>query len=302
MVLKDMNMQTYLDGSGVRATITVVTGSVLTVDQIKYLRVGMYVNVIAADGVTIRTGNGDSDSGDTSGIYNTSRFTVLTINPATPSVTLAAAGSAILPTGTVATDVIVRHKSVGAELIGIGAIVDDGQNDPAANILQDIDATANTNWRAKVINIAGGPLSLQVMQVSMDTPEAISGRRIDTVVTSYNGRDQYLQLLVPQKRFTDLKLDGGFQVLEYNGRDVLVDVDCQDGTMYFLNKDSIEKYGLFDLQFVEQTGGILKHDSLSSGDVFYGFMRAICNFGTTQRNANAKLVAFQVDSNYLIAS
>jgi hypothetical protein len=299
MVLKDLNMQTYLDGTGVRSTITVVSGTTLTVDVVKYLRVGMHVNVIASDGITLRAG-GDSDALDTAGTYNARRFTVLSISPgATSTVTLAAAGVAAAPTSVAAGDMIVRHKAVGAELTGLGAIVDDGINNTGANILQDIDRTANALWRAAVLSTSGGDLTLQLMQIAMDRPEITSGRRIDKIVASYNGRDRYLQLLVPQKRFTDLKLDGGFQTLEYNGRDVLVDVDCPDDTMFFLAKDSIKKYGLFTLQFVEQTGGILKHDSLGAGDVFYGFMRTICNFGTMQANANAKITGIPIDSNYL---
>jgi hypothetical protein len=132
-------------------------------------------------------------------------------------------------------------------------------------------------------------------------PETLSGSRIDMVVGSYNARDAYLKLLVPQKRFTDLKLDGGFQTLEYNGREFVVDVDCQDDRIYFINKASIQKYGLFDLKFVDQGGGVLKHDSLSAGDVFYAFMRAICNLGTTQANANSKITDLEVESSYLIA-
>ena len=86
-----------------------------------------------------------------------------------------------------------------------------------------------------------------------------------------------------------------------NGRDFLVDVDCPDGKVWLLNRESIQKYGLFDLAFVEQTGGILKHDSLSAGDVFYGYLRTICNLGTTQANANTQIADIVVDSNYTIA-
>src|SRR5207253_7915674 len=41
MALKDLNMQTYLDGTGVRATATanITAGGVIAVDQVKYLRV-----------------------------------------------------------------------------------------------------------------------------------------------------------------------------------------------------------------------------------------------------------------------
>lgn len=307
MMLKDMNMQTYLDGTGVRATATSAFSSgVVSINRIKYLRVGMHVNVISGtDGVTVRGGNGDSDPGDSSGTYNASRFTILSVNAATSQATLAQGSPlvATTPTGAVSGDHIVRHKAVGAEFTGLSAIVDDGVFNPAANVVQDIDRLGSPLWKAKVFSGGGTPrdLSLNLMQLGIDLPEILSGRRINLVVGSYNARDRYLQLLVPQKRYVDQKMDGGFQVLEYNGREFLVDVDCQDDTIFFLTRESIQKFGLFDLQFVEQTGGILKHDNLAAGDVFYGFMRAICNFGTTQANANAKITELTVDSNYLVA-
>ena len=82
----------------------------------------------------------------------------------------------------------------------------------------------------------------------------------------------------------------------------MVDVDCPDDAVWELCRDTIKKFGLFDLQFVEQTGGILKHDSLSAGDVFYFFLRAICNFGTTQSNANSVIRNVIVDGSYVTAN
>lgn len=301
MVLKDMNMQTYLDGTGIRATAsTVFTAGVATVDRVKYLRVGMHVNVVdSTDGVTLLAG-GESDPGDT-GPYASKRFTIMSINATTLAITVGTGEplAAANPTGTGIGDFVVRHKAVGSELTGLGAIIDDGVNNTGALVLQDIDRSTSPLWKAKTLAAAAPrDLTLNLMQISMDVPEIQSGRRIDKVVGSFNARDRYLQLLVPQKRFTDLKMDGGFQTLEYNGRDFLVDVDCPDETVWFLSKDSIKKYGLFELSFVEQGGGILKHESLSAGDVFYGFLRAICNLGTTQANANAQLTDLVVDSSY----
>jgi hypothetical protein len=317
MMLKDMNMQTYLDGTGVRATLTetdatTATNGLVGVDRIKYLRNGMHVNIVdAGDGVTLLA-NGESDPSEASGTtYAWKRFTIMSIAAGT---TVSGDGGRVqlgtgsplaitAPTADTIADQLVRHKAMGVELTGLDAIVDDGTNNAGALILQDIDRSTSPLWQAKVLGNSGTarPLTLNLMQVAMDIPEVVSGRRIDLVVGSYNARDAYLQLLVPQKRFMDLKLDGGFQVLEYNGRDFLVDVDCQDDTIYFLNRASIQKFGLFDLKFVEQTGGILKHDSLSAGDVFYGFMRAICNLGTTQANANSKITDLVVDTNYVVA-
>lgn len=308
MMLKDLNMQTYLDGTGVRATTTgaAVSAGVLPVTRIKYLRVGMHVNVISgADGTTVRVG-GESDPGDGAGTYNGARFTVMAVDATLSRVTLGIGSPlvATTPTGHTSGDHIVRHKAVGAEFTGLGAIVDDGVFNPAAVVVQDIDRVSSPLWRAKVLHNSGvaRPLSLPLMQIAMDIPEIVSGRRVNLLLGSYNVRDAYLNLLVPQKRFTDLKMDGGFESLEYNGRELLVDVDCPDGTLFNLTKESIERYGLFDLAFVEQTGGVLKHDSLTAGDVFYGYLRVISNFGTTQSNANSKIEDIPVDTNYLVAA
>lgn len=306
MVLKDLNMQTYLDGTGVRATTTSTFSSgVVSVDRIKYLRVGMHVNVVdSADGVTLGAG-GDSDPSE-GATYALKRFTIMAINASTLQITLGAGDPLVAtsPTGVASGDFIVRHKAVGAELTGFGAIVDDGVSNAGALVLQDIDRASSPLWKAKVFAGAGGAardLSLNLMQLAMDVPEVVSGKRVDLVIGSYNARDRYLQLLVPHKRFTDLKLDGGYSTLEYNGREFLVDVDCPDEEILFLSKASIKKFGLFDLKFVEQGGGILKHESLAAGDVFYGFLRAICNMGTTQANANAKITDVITDTNYIIA-
>lgn len=313
-VLKDLNQQTYLDGTGVRATLAgganfgaTVTGGG-QVNRIKYLRVGMQVNFVkSADGQSLWGGNGDNDPGDSTGF----RFTITNLNPAdtnfggAPSVTVGKGVPIVntTPTGPpISGDFITRQKVLGTELTGLDALVDDGVVNAGALILQDIDRSVNPLWKAKVFSNGGSPrdLQLNLMQLAMDVPEIVSGRRIDLIVGSYNARDRYIQLLVPQKRFVDLNLDGGFQKLEYNGRDFLIDVDCQDDRILFLNRDSIKKFGLFDLQFVEQTGGILKHDSLSAGDVFYGFMRIIANLGVVQANANSKLVDLTVDPNYIM--
>ncbi len=308
MAQKELNFECYGDGTGVKSTFQGTWASgVDSVDQIKYLRNGMHVNVITAtDGITPRAG-GDDDPGDSSRI----RFTIIGLTPAdanfanAPSVTLGKGIPIVATTPTGATtqkDFLVRHKAAGTELTGLDALVDDGVFNPSALILQDIDRSINPLWKAKVFSNGGTPraLSLSLMQLATMVPEVASGRTIDKILGSDNARDAYLSLLVPQKRFTDLSLDGGYQKLEYNGREFRVDHDCQDGRIYFLCKATLKKFGLFKLQFVEQGGGVLKHESLSAGDVLYGYMRGIFNLGVVQANANSKIVDLPVDSNYVL--
>src|SRR5262245_5993398 len=119
-MLKDMNMQTYLDGTGVRATmVAAVSGNNIPVDQVKYLRVGMQVNLISgADGVTLKGGNGDSDAGDATGTYFQKRYTVSRIDTSTapPTIQLSNAAGTVVPTTITPApaigDLFVRHKAV----------------------------------------------------------------------------------------------------------------------------------------------------------------------------------------------
>lgn len=307
-VLKDMNWQSFLNGTGVRAQAIASspwsTGvcTVLTKLGIKYVRVGMAINVLSDADPTVKRAGGSNDSGDSD---STRHFITAVAGGAAPTITVAATsgGSAATPTSSDASDYFVRHKSAGIELTGLGAIVDDGVNDTAALTLQGISRATYPLWKAKVLGNSGTarPLTLQLMQLAVDIPEILSGKKIDYVIGSYNARDAYLNLLVPEKRYTTLKLDGGSTALEYNGIPFRVDVDCPDGDIFFLHKASIQKFGLFDLKVVEQNGSMLGHASLAAGDVFYGFLRAICNFGTNQSNANAKITDLSLDTNYIVA-
>src|SRR5215472_6318078 len=167
-VLKDLNQQTYLDGTGVRATYKgAAMGANVgnaQVDRIKYLRVGMQVDIVSStDGQTLRGNNGDNDPGDSTGV----RWTITALNPAdtnyagAPSVTIGK-GVPITPTNPAAGggaqasgDFIVRHKVLGTELTGLDALVDDGVTNPGSLILEDIDRSLNPLWKAKVFGNGG---------------------------------------------------------------------------------------------------------------------------------------------------
>src|SRR5215467_4182792 len=122
MMLKDLNMQTYMDGSGVRATIpagAAFTGANIAVDQVKFLRIGMQINVVSGtDGVTLRAGTagnvGDSDAGDSAGTYFQKRYTISRIDTTTspPTIQISNAAGTITPVSNMSLavgDMIVRH-------------------------------------------------------------------------------------------------------------------------------------------------------------------------------------------------
>ena len=311
---KDANFQVYLSGTGQYTTIRNVTVGVaanqMDVDSAKYLRVGRRMdvwddsasnllfgskNATAAASILAITAI-DPKGGVLNGTKQTARITFSINRPAGTAV-----ADTLLPEtgfgGTVQGD---TTTAVGIFLNGLGAIVDDGT---AVTTFQGISRTSFPQWKATIFANAGTPrdLSLQLLQSLVDVPETISGVPIDLIVGSYNARNQYLQLLVSQKRFMQEKLDGGFTVLEYNGKTFLVDVDAPDDTIFGLTRSTIKRFGLFEPRFDDSDGNVLKYIG-TADDTFIGFLKMYGNLGTEQSNANAKITDLNIDSSYLIAA
>ena len=292
--LKDLNFQTYLPGTGAYATVTAAVGPgavPVPVDVTKYFRAGRRVdlwsnaasNVLEAAATNGRAVQSIDAPGKT-----------ITFNVPIPALAI---GDLLIPETGVATG----GTQVGIFLNGLGAIVDDGTN---VNIFQNVNRTTTPQWKATVLAFGGVPrdLSLQLMQLLVDVPETKSGKVVDFLVGSYNARNQYLQLLVSQKRFMDMKLDGGFQVLEFNNKSFLVDVDCQDDTLYGLHRNSVKRFGLFDLKFDDTTGSVLRQQYIGGNlsDSFSAFLKMYGNLGSDQSNANGKITDIAVDPQYLV--
>lgn len=296
--IKDCNFQCYLSGTGIYATFGTngggyATAGPLVVDSIKYLRPNRRFDFWD-----------DSAAALGYGAANAGTFKIASINPATNAVTFSAAvngvfaaaanGDSLIPETGLAT----AATAVGIFLNGLAAIVDDGTN---VNVFQNINRTTFPLWKSSIFGNAGSArdLNLDLMQYLDSVPAAVSGLDLDFYVAAPNGLKQYLALLVTQKRFMDDKMDGGFKVLEYNGKKFVVDVDCQDGTVYGLHRAAVKRYGLFEPRFDDTDGKVLKYTG-RSGDVFEGFLKMYGNLGTDQPNAHGKIQDITVDSQYRV--
>lgn len=307
---KDANFQTYLSGTGIYTPVRFIAGggigaNQIDVDTAKYLRIGRRLDFWDDSAVNLLFGSANSSvlanfftvtaidpkGGQLNGTKQTARVTLSNNRPAGIAVP-----DGVMPETGLAT----ASTAVGIFLNGLGAIVDDGTN---IGTFQGINRTTFPQWKASIFGNSGTPrdLTLQLMQLLVDVPETISGQPIDLIVGSYNARNQYLQLLVSQKRFMAEKADGGFPTLEYNGKTFLVDVDCQDDSIYGLNRGTIKRFGLFEPKFDDSDGNVLKYTG-TNGDTFVGFLKMYGNLGTEQANANAKIADLNVDSSYLIAA
>lgn len=307
---KDCNFQTYLSGTGIYTRIRFIAGggigaNQIDVDSAKYLRVNRRLDFWDDSATNLGFGSNNSTvlaniaaitaidpkGGQLNGTKQTARVTLSINRPG-----ILAAPDGVGPE----TGFAAGATGVGIFLNGLGAIVDDGTE---ITTFQGISRTTFPQWKGNIFGNSGTPrdLNLNLLQLLVDVPETISGAPIDLIVGSYNARNQYLQLLVSQKRFMAEKADGGFPILEYNGKSFLVDVDCPDDTIFGLNRSTIKRFGLFEPKFDDSDGNVLKYIG-TNGDTFVGFLKMYGNLGTEQSNANAKITDLNVDSSYLVAA
>ena len=88
------------------------------------------------------------------------------------------------------------------------------------------------------------------MQQGFDAAE-IEGGEVSLIITSYAQRRRYLALVKADGRFVNnLKMDGGFEALDYNGKGLVVDRQMYAGSMFFLDESDLELYRMSDFDWI----------------------------------------------------
>ena len=278
-LLKDENRQFFGLGTGQLAAMAATTAAAATscsVDTCQYLRANMVLDGYA--GGTTLTVAGIRVS-DVDKINNIVYFAT-------------SLGFAM----TITTDVWVKQNirvsapTDGKEMMGLRGIVDDGTD---LQTFQAVDSNVNKVWRGRRIAAAGANLTSDLLQQLLDDTMVLGGEEPDTIMAHPKQRRKYLDLVVPQKRYQDGSLDTGFTELSFNGKKMILDIDCQVDTIYALTKKHIQKYELEALAMGRQEGSDTFLRQLNA-DQFQAYWRHYCNFGTGKRNAHGKLTGLAV--------
>ena len=284
---KDLNRQVFGTANSVIAVATAGgTGSaganpfnVLAVSGAQYLEVGAVVDVYDTTQATLKA----------------SARTITTINYATGAILYDGASQT-----TIATDVMVRsgngNLGVGGtgtagqrEVTGFGAIVNN-------TTLYNINPGTEPKWQG-VVAANGGTnraLSEGLMIQQVDAVRA-NGGKVSVVFTNLGVRRAYFNLLTQQRRFSNtMEFDGGFTGLAFTTDQgdlpVVVDVDCQYSTMYFLDEKNIKVYRANDWEFMNRDGSNWQR-VVSGGnvDAYDATLYSYQEIGTHRRNGHAVL-------------
>jgi hypothetical protein len=276
-LLKDENRQFFGLGNGLLAVPAGNVASNVTsfsVDSAQYLRANMVIDIF----------NGSTKTVDSKRILDVDKYS----NVVFFSTSIGAA--------LVTTDALVKENvrdsapTDGKEMMGLRGIIDDATD---LTTFENIDALNNRIWRGTRISASTANLTSDLLQRLIDSVEIVGGESVDMLVMHQKQRRKYLDLVVPQKRYQDGKMDTGFDTVSFNGKEIFIDEDCQSDTVYAIAKKHLQKYELEAL-------GMGKHDGSDTflrkvnSDVFQAYWRHYCNFGSGKRNALGKIVSLAV--------
>lgn len=273
-MLKDENRQFYGLGNGLLA---VPAGNVLSnatsfsVDSAQYLRANMVIDIFNGATKTI-----DSKRiSDVDKVANVVYF-----------------ATSLVTSSLITTDALVKENirdsapTDGKEAMGLRGIIDDGTD---LTTFENISAASNRIWRGRRIDASSANLTSDLLQRLIDDVAVLGGEEPDTLIMHRKQRRKYLDIVVPQKRYMEGSMDAGFQKLSFNGIELWLDIDCQDDTVYALNKKLINKFEVAPLQMGAHDGSDQFLRKINA-DVFQAYWRHYFNFGTSKRNAHGKII------------
>lgn len=273
-LLKDENRQFYGLGNGLLASPSANAASNVTsftVDSAQYLRANMVIDIF----------NGATKTVDSVRINSVDKVTNIVYFATS-------IGAAVITT-----DAIVKENvrdsaaSDGKESMGLRGICDDGTD---LTTFENLSALSNRIWRGRRIDASSANLTSDLLQRLLDDVAVLGGEEPDTLIMHRKQRRKYLDIVVPEKRYMDQKLDAGFQKVSFNGIELWLDDDCQDDRVYAITKRLIEKFEVAPLEMGSHDGSD-KFLRASNYDKFQAYWRHYYNMGTSKRNAHGSLVS-----------
>lgn len=277
---KDTNRIFYGDGQGTLAkvaTAAAINATTIVVDSVKYLELGMQIDVVSPAG-SIRDAN----------------LQIIAINRATKTVTVSdpitsPADPAGLDVAAAVGDLLVRTGNFGKEPNGLGNLV--SVDATTATNVHGLSTATEATWGAVIdTNGTDRPLSENMMIKNTDDVR-VNGGKTSVMLCSLGVRRAYFNLLSQQRRYpSTTKFEGGLTGLAFNnGREIPVveDIDCPDGTIFGLDEDVFKIYRNAPWSWMNRDGNIWKWKS--NFDAYEAVIHQYWELGLNKRNANFKI-------------
>jgi hypothetical protein len=274
---KDGNRQVYGTSIGKLATANAAgttTTFVCSNAEAIYLEVGMIVDVYTS---------ADALKNNAMEIANVQKDTP---SAGTTTVTMTSAGTAMA-----SGDYLVRDDSRAKEMIGFREIISN------TGTVYNVNPATVPVWKAEVDDPGSTrPLSEGLM-TNMHDRIRTNGGRTTVIFTTLGVRRSYANLLVQQRRYSNVKeFTGGFSGLAFTTDSgdipVVPDYDCPVSNMFFVNEKAIKLYQTHDWKWMDRDGSMWQR-VIGAGGTYYDAYNAImykyAQIGTNRRNTHGAM-------------
>ena len=179
---------------------------------------------------------------------------------------------------------------------GIGFVV----NDP----LQGLATGSYSWWVANVDSSATRygtqrALTFDLIQKMFDKIEIKAGKGVgpNVMLTSHALKRRYLDLCQADRREVNtMKLDRGFEALDFNGIPFTADRDAIDGEIYFLTTSDLAIYRMSDYEWMDMDGNVLSR--ISGYDAYEAVLYRYAELGCVRRNSQGVLCDLAYDPTF----
>lgn len=182
------------------------------------------------------------------------------------------------------------YSGVGYNLMGIKGIVDNVDPPLLTGGLHGRTVAADPKWAAQVIgsDSALQDLSFPLIQSALSelaTNSDFTEQDVKFFLMNYAVRDKFVELCTNERTwFNTMKIDGGFEAVEYNGKPFVPDPQCRHNRIYGIVPETMKIYRSSDFDWMDRDGAVL--DRVSGEDSYIATLFHYGDLGVSQRNGN----------------
>lgn len=204
-------------------------------------------------------------------------------------------------------DFFVKSGTFGKQMMGIAGIVSDANPNSTlyASGLQGLTIASEPDWAAQVIYADNGSSeltsstgrvdisfeALQDMLTAISVNSDYDESDVNLLLSSPGVKNKYVQLCRNERVFfNNMKLDGGFSAVSYNGKPWVWDPQSKKNRVYGLVTETMAIFRLADLDWIDVGGDVLYRISGGDVDAVGATLYAYQELGCKVRNANGVIL------------
>jgi hypothetical protein len=195
-----------------------------------------------------------------------------------------------IDTSATAGDPYVVSGTKGYQMMGIAGIIDSADPVLLSGGLHGRAVASYPEWIAQVIGAYTSPQDLTFpliqdglseLAINSDFTEA----DVKFFLMNFPVRNKFVELCTNERTwFNTMKIDGGFEAVEYNGKPFVPDPQTKRETMFGIVPETMKIFRSSDFDWMDMDGAIL--DRVSGVDAYVATLFHYGDLGCSQRNGN----------------